>query len=469
MATPDPLTGTRALRTWASALRRAAEWADELDDLDLDEHDPAVPSGRDPAEVVASIAESARPGTAASAWALAKTAVGVLGSPVALPALTIAALRTAALTGARIDAFPEHLHAVAEGRPSPLPADRTLRLPAGERYLITSDLHRCIAGRLDWPARQRVKQLYADVLAGYARDDWHLIENGDVEDFWMVGGSTWGAVYDIAYLTGTAVGAARADARRAVVTEQLDRIVANNAEIYATIAAEFCATGRYHRTVGNHDDAFCDPSIAEHLDRYLPGVRVADTILLQRDGTDAAAGIDGVAAVVTHGHLTDSWNGPGFSPLGRAVTWLLTGLDDLPGMPRVDGLPDEADLGRLLGGRGRNRLITVDPRYGGNRRFDSMDEERLFDRLRRSEPDGGWPWMVLGHSHYPMLRPQDSAGRPTRYANSGCGVLEGAFSALEWDDGDPADPLRLVVWRTTPDGPRRIELRPDGPTLRPVD
>ena len=43
--------------------------------------------------------------------------------------------------------------------------------------------------------------LYPTVLRGYADDGWHLIENGDVEDFWMVGGSTWGTVYDLARLT----------------------------------------------------------------------------------------------------------------------------------------------------------------------------------------------------------------------------------------------------------------------------
>jgi hypothetical protein len=53
-----------------------------------------------------------------------------------------------------------------------------------------------------------------------------------------------------------------------------------------------------------------------------------------------------------------------------------------------------------------------------------------------------------------------------RYANSGCGVLDGAFSALEWDASDPDDPLRLVVWHTTDDGPRRTELTPDGGSLR---
>ena len=286
----------------------------------------------------------------------------------------------------RIDQYPEHLRALADGTELPLPGHRTLRRPASRRYLITSDLHRCIPGRLDWPERQRVKDLYLSVLSGYGEEGWDLIENGDVEDYWMVGGSTWGAVYDVAFLTGGAVGSGRVDARRRVVGEQLDRIVENNADIYEVLRQGFSASGRYHRTMGNHDDAYEDPWLVARLGEHLPGVEVADTILLSHDGAGPEQGLDGVAGIVAHGHLTDSWNGPGFAALGRAITWWITGLDDLPGIRRMDPLPDEAELDRLLGGRASNRLITVDPRYGGNRRFDSLDEERLFSRLTECAP-----------------------------------------------------------------------------------
>jgi hypothetical protein len=406
-------------------------------------------------------------GPVAATWAGAKAAFGVVAAPLTVPTLTAAALHTARRTAARIEAYPEHLRALADGTAPPLPGDRTRRLPAQERYVITSDLHRCIAGRLDWPARQRVKELYADVMAGYGEERWHLIENGDVEDFWMVGGSTQGVSYDIAYLAGAAAGPARDVARRRVLARHLDRIVDNNADIYAVLHDGFAVDGRYHRTMGNHDDVLDDAGLVANLGRHLPGVEVADTILLADDGP-GGVGLEGVRAVVAHGHLTDSWNGHGFGALGRYMTWLLTGLDDLPGVPKFDPLPDAEGLDRLLGGRGRNRLISLDPRYGGNRRFDSLDEERLFARLAGDEPDGGWPWMVYGHTHFPMLRPVDSNGQQVRYANSGCGVLDGAFTALEWDATDPDDPLRLVVWRDTEHGPRRTELVPDGRTLRAV-
>jgi hypothetical protein len=455
-ASPPPRSGARDLtlswgaRAWADAFTRAAGWADRHE---------ARRNG---------VAEAEGPGGPAALWAATKAAIALAATPVTVPALTVAALRTTRINAARIDTFPDHLHALAEHRDPPLPGRRTVRRPSGERYLITSDLHRCISGRLDWPERQGVKQLYLDVLTGYADEGWHLIENGDVEDFWMVGGSTWGAVYDVAYLTGATVGPGRTLARRRILAEHLDRIVENNAATYELLRDTFCATGRYHRTMGNHDDVFADPWLSEYLATHLPGVEMADTILLTDEGATADDGIDGVAAVVAHGHLTDSWNGHGFAVLGRYVTWLATGLDDVPGVPRVEALPDQAGLARLLDGRSRNRLIAVDSRYGGNRRLDSLDEERLFSRLAEDPPTGGWPWLVYGHTHFPMLRPVNAAGEPVRYANSGCGVLDGAFSALEWDADDPDDPLRLVVWHDSPDGPRRTELVPEGATLRAV-
>lgn len=349
--------------------------------------------------------------------------------------------------------------------------------------MITSDLHRCVPGRLDWPARRHTKDLMLKVMSHYANDGWDLIENGDVEDFWLVGGSTWGTVYDVARLTGGAGGRIADEPRRALVAEHLDRIVDNNAAMYRLLRDGFCADGRYHRTMGNHDDVYTDPALVEHLTEHLPGIDVVDTLLLStpdamghRSGPDAV-GLAGVDAVVAHGHLTDAWNGPGSAYLGRIITWMATSFDDLPGLGGTrTGLPEEEGVGRLLTGRARNRLISLDPRFGGNRSFDSLDEQRLFAHLddviaRRGaesgavRPDGsiGWPWLIFGHTHLPMLRPLDAEGTPVRYANSGTGLLERAISLIEWDPHRRAP--RLVVWSDEPDGPRRRELVGDGAHL----
>ncbi|MCP4435308.1 MAG: hypothetical protein GY812_07415 [Actinomycetia bacterium] len=407
-------------------------------------------------------------GIAASAWALARTAGVLASAPVSAPTLAVAARRTAALSRERTAAFGDHLRAVMAGAPSPLPARSTKRIDGRQRWLITSDLHRCIPGRVDWPRRQRTKDLYARMLGRYADRGWGLIENGDVEDFWMVGGTTWGAFYDIARMAGSVASPLDRTLEVELLGEQLDRIVDNNALIYRTIRDRFAAEGRYHRTVGNHDEALADDEVARRLGAHLPGVEPVDSLVLVDPGVgrdaDSVSDAADVMAVVAHGHLTDSWNGPGFSALGRAITWLGLGLEELPTPGAGEGLADEEAVERLLDGRGRNRLVSLDPRFGGNRRFDSLDEELLFAALAADAPADGWPWLLFGHTHYPMLRPVDEHGEPTLYANSGTGVLDAAVSAIEWEPSR-ADPVGLVIWREDGDGLCRYEMEADGNTL----
>jgi hypothetical protein len=399
----------------------------------------------------------------ATAWAVARAAGLVASAPLSIPALAVAARRTAADSLDRLAVLGDHLLAVAAGEPALLPAPTTRFLDGSRRWVITSDLHRGPEGRYDWPARQRSKGVYEALLRHYAADAWGIIENGDVEDFWMAVSSNWGAVYDIGRVA-AGLDVDPADTlppKRAM--EALERTVANNADIYELLRDGFVSEDRYHRTVGNHDEAYIQEPLAEALETILPGGRPVDTILLTTGGLDAP-GIGGVEAVITHGHLTDSWNGPGYSPLGRAITWIGMGLGEL-GAGGTEGLPDEESVPRLLEGRGRNRLITLDPRFGGNRRFDSLDEERLFAALQAVAPEGGWPWVLLGHTHYPMFRPTTRRGGTVRYANSGCGVLYRAVSALEWDPSSET-PLQLVLWVDGGDGPRRIELDDEGGHLR---
>ena len=412
------------------------------------------------ADELTALRPAAGPGPVARAWAVAKTGAATLTLPATLPVGTFAALQSQQEALRRIRVFPEQLRAICEDRPGPLPVRSVGRLPAGGRYVVTSDLHRCVPGRLDWPARQGTKDLYRAVIAGYAEDGWSVVENGDVEDFWMVGGSTWGACYDVARLAAGVAGPLADATRRELLGDHLDRIVDNNADLYRVLA-ELARDGRYHRTVGNHDDVLTDPVLQDRLAEHLPGVRAPDALVLTTGGPPRVATTE---AVLMHGHLTDAWNGPGLATLGRATTWLATTVDDLPLAASLDGLPGEPATTTLLAGRGENRLISVDPRFGGNRRFDSLDEERLFDRLAVTAPEDGWPWLVFGHTHFPMLRPLDASGRAVRYANSGCGVLPGAFTALEWDGGRE-DPLRLVLHHQVDGRPTRSELRPDGGVL----
>lgn len=439
--------------SWRRTVRRAAAGiADLLDGSGPDGDRPAVGPGD-------------TPGPAARTWALAKAGIATASLPATVPVAAAVTLRSQRTALGRIDRFPEQLRATCEDRPGPLPVRRPVRLDASGRFVFTSDLHRCVPGRSDWPARQGTKGLYLDVVAAYASDGWSIVENGDVEDFWMVGGSTWGATYDVGRLAAGVAGPLADHTRQELLGDHLDRIVSNNRPLYGLLA-ELAAAGRYHRTLGNHDDVLVDPRLVERLRTHLPGVEVPDAIVLADAAAEAANGpsVGTVAAVVMHGHLTDAWNGPGLATLGRAATWVASGLDDLPTGGALSGLPGELATDALLTGRGENRLITLDARYGGNRRFDSLDEQRLFARLAAAAPAEGWPWLILGHTHFPMLRPVDAGGTPVRYANSGCGVLPGAFTAIEWD-GSRSDPVRLVVHHLEHGRPRRTELVPDGEVL----
>lgn len=408
------------------------------------------------------------PGLPYPLWAVAKLTAGMALSPIVLPTMVARARRATRLSQERIHNFPDHLYALAADEPSPLPAPRTNRTSAGHKYLITSDLHRCISGKLDWPARQGVKDLYADVLELYAAESWHLIENGDVEDFWMVGGSTAGVTYDASWLAAQALSPVMTGPKRSLIASQLKAIIANNQRIYDTINEGFASDGRYHRAIGNHDDVYDDPDVAEIFSSHLSGTEPAHTIVLTDPDTTPADGISHLDAVIAHGHLTDAWNGPPYGGLGRTVTWLGNGIDDLPRGPRLDGLPPMSAVDQLLAGNARHRLTTVDPRYGGNSDLETLDEERLFDRLNETEPAEGWPWLIHGHTHLPMVRPMNSRDESVKYANSGCGILPEAFTALEWDTSKPGDPLTVVLWHKTADGPHRTEFKSVDSRLIPI-
>src|SRR6478735_5292898 len=196
-------------------------------------------------------------GAIAKTWATLKL---LLAIPVALPASVVIGWR-AAIGHLRAKATMADLPGVVErlDRGGDLPEGwgRLRRLDATERWVITSDLHRCVAGRLDLAGQQDDRELYAAMLDWYADRHHGLIENGDIEDFWMVGGSVWGTTYDVLRLAGAILSGRRGDAlRQATYRAHPYAIVDNNRSIYRRLAQRFGRAGRYHRTIGNHDDVY---------------------------------------------------------------------------------------------------------------------------------------------------------------------------------------------------------------------
>lgn len=413
-------------------------------------------------------------GSIASAWAALKLGIVGLLAPFWAPVIMVRAAVNHRRARRLIGSFPLQVRAISEGRPPDPPANRVIEVAAGQRIVMFSDLHRCVPGRIDWPERQGTKELYASLLDAYAAEEWTLCENGDVEDYWMVGGSTYGAAYDALRMGGSAL-AALGDTALLVelYRAHLDEIVANNEDIYARLRNGFARHGRYLRTIGNHDNPISRPMVADRLRQHLGDVPVGDYVAL-RSG-------DRLVGVITHGHHTDGWNAPLRDNLGKLSTWIANTLIDVPRLRTPEGLPATGARTAMREGRFPDRLITVSPTFGANAEYDSLDEELLWAAVRGAGLED--VWIILGHTHFPLLAPVSRSGdRWERYANSGSGVSDGLITAIEWD-GTGAEPVaRLVGWSFAdadapeevvvrlPDGRRlaRWELVPDGERLRPT-
>lgn len=409
--------------------RRVIGWADRYDARRADRSAPAdAPVG---------------PGWPIVVAAVVRLGAAVAVAPVAVPVIVVRALRSTRAVAPLVDGYGLAVDALLEVPPGD---DRVATVPADARVVVTSDLHRGVPGAADWPTAQGTASLYAAVLEHYAAGEWTLVENGDVEDFWLVGGSAYGVVYDLARLLARAAVTLGFDAgsrwRAALYREHLRRIVANHDAIYRAIQSGFHRHGRYRRVIGNHDDVLADAAVGAVLDEVHPGVRVVEAVVLVDDDRPGRG-----VGVITHGHHPDSWNAPGHATLGRVATWVASVLADLPviGSP---GRPRSSWSRELLSGLVGNELRSVDPVFGVNGAHDSVDEVRLAASFRDVFGDEP-PWLLLGHTHFPLLHPwSTAAGQPwPRYVNSGSAVSWELLTAVEWDASrSDGEPVRLVAW-----------------------
>ena len=415
------------------------------------------------------------PGLIARIWAVIKLGVVGLLSPIWAPAIMLRASTNNQRARRLTAEFPEQVRSIARGAAPEPPGNQVVDISSEQRLVVFSDLHRCIPGRIDWARRQHTKSLYASVLQHYADSEWTLCENGDIEDYWMVGGSAYGAVYDALRILGG--GLARYgwnDLLVELYRSHLDAIIANNSETYSIIRDGFARAGRYVRTVGNHDNPNSLPTVSDRLHFHLGIFPIGDYVAMRsRSGQ--------LIGVITHGHHTDAWNAPSRDNLGKLSTWVAGTLVDVPKMRAPEGLPPREATDLLISGRMPDRLITVNPVFGANSSYDSLDEELLFDTVVAAGFED--LWVLMGHTHSPVASPVSRNGEIwTRYLNSGCGIIDGAITAIEWD-GSGDEPLaRLVAWSevradseasnivTLPDGRRlvRTVFEPHGDRLVPT-
>lgn len=420
-----PNRGSRLL----DAFERAVSAADRLDE--------GVELGTIPRRLI--------PG----AWAALKLAVVALGSPVLGPWVGIRAGRNHRAVKAIIERFPEVIDEVLAGRQPDYPLARIGQVDSGQRWFIASDLHRFVPGLLDWPNRQGSGAIYEAALDEYAGRGWGLIENGDIEEYWLVGGSAYGVVYDVARMVAAVVGgAAGRRLRSAVYREHLRRIVENYRSTFTRVSEGFHEPGRFVRVVGNHDDVYQDDSIARMLQEEFPGLRPVDFVVMRSPEGDPVG-------VVMHGHQVDGWCGPAVpNAISRFTSSLGSAVCDLPFIAAEPGLPGPGDTRALLECGARNRLTRVNGLVGATSGFDSLDEVSLFEAARRwwvrngNDLVGG-PILVAGHTHIPLSSPSSPKGGSWwRYLNAGSGIAHELVTGVEWDGSASAeDPtVKLVGW-----------------------
>lgn len=328
------------------------------------------------------------------------------------------------------------------------------RLDAAQRYVIFSDLHRYAPGDLDIPLQQGDKDLYAAVLSYYGRDHWHLVENGDVEDYWLRGGSNWGNAYDVASgFIGVGQDLALEAGIMAIAKAHLTKIITNNAKIYAVIKGLFIEPGRYHRTMGNHDDVYRNEELVEVLRRLLatsPEARRAFDVhdYLVVEGPNGANGLIG------HGHQSDSWNSPACSFLGRTTTSIVSAINEVVPDAYEMGVPSWKDSHKLWVEGANNNLTGIGP-FGADLDTNSLDEQHLHDTYREQWHGVEGPHLILGHTHAVRQDPFDPDRRDywPEYLNDGCGISSHTVTAVEWDgsqSGSGSNPsLTLVAWRAS--------------------
>jgi len=389
-----------------------------------------------------------RPGTQtgagpiAGAWALAKIAVVGLGVPIAGALVAArAAVNTAAMKQ-MIREYPGEVERVLAGEQTSVGGGRVGRIDARSRIFISSDLHRGVAGASDWPSIQNTKGVYETALEHYGAGEWSLVENGDVEDFWLVGGSTYGVVYDVfRMVTALLPHHRRHELRHHLYGEHLRHIIDNNRGIYDRIDQMFHRYGRYHRLVGNHDDCYLDERVVDHLRVVHEGIDMHDFLVLDSP--------EGPVAVLIHGHHTDSWNSPERAGLGRFTTSMASAVADVPFLSINPGTPGRDESERLLAATHTDELTVLNPALGFNSDLYTLDEGLLHDAFEH-HTSAFSPQLLLGHTHLPVSKPSAPGGgrQWNRYLNSGDGVHHELITGLEWDGAsNPAAPeVRLVAW-----------------------
>jgi hypothetical protein len=374
--------------------------------------------------------------------------VGLVGSLIALSICWLTSKFTA----------PEEvtvMKAITDHHPRVLEDFRILRLPVEDKYVVFSDIHLFVNGYYNFYQNNGNGDIHKWLLSKkYGPEGWYLIDNGDVEDFWMGGGSVKTQILDVAdelpypyYYQAYATQAAWSALQVLAVG-----IFNDNAATYGLVDTQFVAKGRYARTVGNHDDAWDRSDMLPLFDIvYRRPIAAHDYILLDDSSTGETR------YVLAHGHQSDIWNMRLCDFAGKWATQALCVLTDVS-FGQFSKLKkfyrDRDDWEAELNGHGfDNELHDMEGLLGLRQ---SLDEIELYEDLEETYRDSPiQPHLILGHTH----NVKDHAGVPNymyksewnwrEYSNTGTtGMWAECVTCLELDHGT----VTPVLWYLSDDG-----------------
>jgi len=338
------------------------------------------------------------------------------------------------------------LEGIAEHNPRLFEEFNIASLPVNKKYAVFSDVHMYVDGDMDFFNNNGNSEIYRHALQQYAEENYHLIENGDVEDFWMRGGSSKGSILTISsYLPWPYFSSAfESSAFRSANQVHAVNVFMNNVTIYATILASFHDKNRYTRVIGNHDDVWSDAEMEFVMDVFYPGITVNDYCILENAGTRETE------VIIAHGHQSDIFNMPMCNFAGKAVTNLASEIYELSfGEWNLFSKSKEDWMEEWTGKGFQNELQEIDLLE-----FESFSEYDLYKDFENSYGDSPkQPYLILGHTH----NPRDNAGVPdfissdqrnwNEYSNSGSvGMWEEIVIGLEVVYPD----VRVVAWKKEP-------------------
>jgi hypothetical protein len=275
------------------------------------------------------------------------------------------------------------------------------RMPVDRKYMVFSDIHMYVEGDLDFFNNNGNAEIYRNALQWYSTQGYHLIENGDEEDFWMRGGSAKGLILTIGEPLPwpsfsdlfEALGFRSANQAHAL------NVLNHNAQTYGVVRTLFYDKGRYTRLIGNHDDVWADPDMIPILQVIYPDIVVNDYCTLERQDTGETE------AILAHGHRSDTFATPMCNFAGKALTNVASVLHELTFgewnlfSKSKDQWEDEwEDKGF------KNELTEINLLEQ-----ETLSEYNLYKGVENIYGDSpAQPYLILGHTH----NPRDDAGIP---------------------------------------------------------